>query len=238
MQKRVVLVSAAVAALGLAATVSGFLAEATKSKAFVGYDGRRCLYRRTPALVFGVAAAMLALAALALASAASGCFGRSARYAYAPPAAGRQRSTVARLSIIAWVLVAVAAALFLYGAAMNRGGTRSLSVGRRGRFYDRTYYYGCAVLKSGIFSTASILAAAASACAIAAYVSLQRADEPGVPGQFVAPGVAMGQPQQWSQPYPPPGPAYPPPPAMAYPYPSAPPPYGGGYGAKHPAGPA
>ncbi|CAL4968340.1 unnamed protein product [Urochloa decumbens] len=238
MQKRVVLVSAAVAALGLAATVSGFLAEATKSKAFVGYDGRRCLYRRTPALVFGVAAALLALAALALASAASGCFGRSVRYAYAPPEAGRRRSTVARLSIIAWVLVAVAAALFLYGAAMNRGGTRSLSVGRRGRFYDRTYYYGCAVLKSGIFSTASILAAAASASAVAAYVYLQRADEAGVPGQFVAPGVAMGQPQQWSQPYPPPGPAYPPPPAMAYPYPSAPPPYGGGYGAKQPAGPA
>jgi hypothetical protein len=33
MQKRVVLVSAAVAALGLAAAVAGFVAEATKSKA-------------------------------------------------------------------------------------------------------------------------------------------------------------------------------------------------------------
>ncbi|CAN6273410.1 unnamed protein product [Urochloa humidicola] len=236
MQKRVVLVSAAVAALGLAATVSGFLAEATKSKAFVGYDGRHCVYRRTPALVFGVAAALLALAALALASAASGCFGRSGRY-YAPPAAGPRRATAAKLSIIAWVLVAIAAALFLYGAALNRGGTRELSRGKRGRFYNRTYYYGCVVLKSGIFSGASILAAAASASAVAAYVYLQRTEEAGVPGQFVAPGVAMGQPQ-WSQPYPPPAPAYPPPPpAMAYPYPAAPPPYGG-YGAKQPAGPA
>ncbi|CAN6238591.1 unnamed protein product [Urochloa humidicola] len=235
MQKRVVLVSAAVAALGLAATVLGFVAEATKSKAFVGFDGRRCVYRRTPALVFGAAAAVLALAALALATAASGCFGRSGRYAY-----GRRHATVAKLSIVAWVLAAVAAALFLYGAALNQGGTRGLSRGRRGRFYNRNYYYGCVVLKNGIFSAASILAAAGSAFAIAAYVYLQRADDAAVPGQFVAPGVAMGQPQQWSQPYPPPGAAYPPPPPpMAYPYPAPPPPQYGGYGAtKQPAGPA
>ncbi|RLM79044.1 hypothetical protein C2845_PM12G19880 [Panicum miliaceum] len=34
--------------------------------------------------------------------------------------------------------------MFLYGAAMNRGGTRGLSTSRRGRYYRRTYYYGCA----------------------------------------------------------------------------------------------
>lgn len=122
------------------------------------------------------------------------------------------------------MLVAVAAALFLYGASLNRGGTRGLSTSRRGPRYSRTYYYGCAVLKNGIFSLASILSAAATACAVAAYVFLQRADEPyPQPGQFAGPGVAMGQPQ-WAQPYPPP--------PMAYP---APPPYGG-YGAKQPGG--
>nr|CAB3450320.1 unnamed protein product [Digitaria exilis] len=267
MEKRVVLVSAVVVALGVAAAVLGFIAEATKSKAsetttfffffrlaffltnclrwschdrsigrprqseqaFVGYDGRRCLYRRTPALGFGVLAALLALAGLALATAASGCFGRYGRGGGAL-ATGRNRASAFKLSIVAWVLVAVAAALFLYGASQNRGGTRGLSTSRRGPRYSRTYYYGCAVLKNGIFSLASILSAAATACAVAAYVFLQRADEPyPPPGQFAGPGVAMGQPQ-WAQPYPPP-PAYPPPP-MAYP---APPPYGG-YGAKQPGG--
>ncbi|KAG2659651.1 uncharacterized protein LOC120707926 [Panicum virgatum] len=220
MEKRVVLVSAAVAVLGAAAAVLGFVAEGTKSKAFVEFDGQRCVYRRTPALVFGVVAALLALA---LATAASGCFGRGA------PASGRRRATAFKLSTVAWVLVVVAVVMFLYGAAMNRGGTRGLSTSRRGRFYRRTYYYGCAVLRNGIFSTASILSAAAAACAVAAYVYLHQMDGPAPPGPFAAPGVAMGQPQ-WAQPYPPP--PYPPP--MGYP---APPPYGG-YGAKQPAGTA
>jgi hypothetical protein len=129
------------------------------------------------------------------------------------------------------VVVAVAAVMFLYGAAMNRGGTRDVSASRPGRRYGRGYYYGCTVLKSGVFATASVLSAVATGCAIAAYVYFQRTDDPAAPGQFVAPGVAMGQPQ-WAQPYP--SPPYPPP--MAYP---APPQYGhGGYGPKQPAGTA
>lgn len=226
MQKRVVLVSAAVAVLGVTAAALGFAAEATKSKAFVGYVGQRCVYRRTPALACGVAAALLAVAGLALATAASGCFGRAGGGYYAPDA-GRRRATASKLSGVAWVLVVAAVVMFLYGAALNRGGTRGLSTSRRGRRYSG-YYYGCVVLKSGVFATASIISAGATACAIAAYVFLQQTDEP-APGQFAQGGVAMGQPQ-WSQPYPP---AYPPPP-MAYP---APPQYGG-YGAKQPAGPA
>ncbi|CAD6243664.1 unnamed protein product [Miscanthus lutarioriparius] len=192
--------------------------------AFVGFDGQRCVYRRTPALGCGVAAALLALTGLAIATAASGCLRRDA------PATGRRRAVAVKLSTIAWVVVAVAAVMFLYGAAMNRGGTRDLSESRRDRRYGRGYYYGCTVLKSGVFATASVLSAVATGCAIAAYVYFQRTDEP-APGQFVAPGVAMGQPQ-WAQPYPPP--PYPPP--MAYP---APPQYGhGGYGPKQPAGTA
>ncbi|OEL25043.1 hypothetical protein BAE44_0013938 [Dichanthelium oligosanthes] len=193
--------------------------------AFVGYDGVRCVYRRTPALGCGVFAAVFALAGMVLATVASGCFGR---YGVNAPAFGRRRATAVKLSSVAWVLLVVATVLFIYGAILNRGGTRGLTTSRQGRRYNRTYYYGCAVLKNGIFSVASIFSAAATACAITAYVFLQQtADEPAVPGQFSAPGVAMGQPQ-WSQPYPPP--AYPPP--MGYP---APPPYGG-YGAKQTAG--
>ena len=66
------------------------------AQAFVEFDGQRCVYRRTPALVFGVMAALLALAALALATAASGCFGRGA------PASGRRRATAFKLSTVAW----------------------------------------------------------------------------------------------------------------------------------------
>jgi hypothetical protein len=66
------------------------------AQAFVGFDRQRCVYRRTPALVFGVIAALLALAALALATAASGCFGRGA------PASGRRRATAFKLSTVAW----------------------------------------------------------------------------------------------------------------------------------------
>lgn len=64
MEKRVVLVSAAVAVLGAAAAVLGFVAEGTKSKAFVGFDRQRCVYRRTPALVFGVMPARYRLQAV------------------------------------------------------------------------------------------------------------------------------------------------------------------------------
>ncbi|XP_062221081.1 uncharacterized protein LOC133920480 [Phragmites australis] len=224
MKKRVVLVSAAAAVLGLAAAILGFVAEGTKSNAFVGIDELRCVYRRTPALGCGVVAALFALAGLSIVTAASGCFGRFGGDA---PAPGPRRSTAVKLSAVAWVLVAVAVVMFLFGASRNVGGTRDLPVSGSGRRYSRTYYYGCTVLKNGVFSTASIASALATGCAIAAYVYLQPSHEtaPGQ-GQFVgSPGVAMGQPQ-WSQPYPP---AYPPP--VAYPPPS---PYGG-YGAKQPA---
>jgi hypothetical protein len=117
--------------------------------------------------------------------------------------------------------VAFAVAMFLYGAAMERGLSTTSRPGWR---FNRAYYYACTELKSGIFFTASILSAVATAYAIAAYVNFQRTDEP-APGQFVELGVAMGQPQ-WAQPYPPP--PYPPP--MANP---APPQYGhGGYGPR------
>lgn len=76
MQKRALVVCAAAAVLGLAAAVLGFAAERFKNKAFVRSDVFRCEYRRTPALGCGVLAALLSLAAVALVTAASGCFGR------------------------------------------------------------------------------------------------------------------------------------------------------------------
>lgn len=70
------------------------------AQAFVGFDGRRCVYQRTPALPCGLAAALLALTGLALATAASGCLRRDAT-----PATGRRRAVAVKLSVIAWYVV-------------------------------------------------------------------------------------------------------------------------------------
>ncbi|KAL6634711.1 hypothetical protein ACP70R_027382 [Stipagrostis hirtigluma subsp. patula] len=222
MQKRLALVSAAAAVLGVAAAVLGFVAEGARSKALLGYDGRRCVYRRTAALGCGVAAALLVLAGMALVTAASGCFGRCDARGHG----GRRRSSsaAANLSGVAWALAAAAAGLFLYGAWRNAGGTTGLSRGRR---HGRVYYYGCADIRGGVFVTASIASIVGCACAIAAYVKLNRMTDEPAPGECAGAAgvVAVGQPQ-WSQPYPPPPVAYPPPP-----------PYGG-YVAKQPAGTA
>ncbi|XP_066320511.1 uncharacterized protein [Miscanthus floridulus] len=175
MQKRVVLVSAA-AVLGLAAVVLGVVAS-KKSKGFVSFesfDEQHCVYRRKPALGCGVAAALLALTGVALATAAGECLGPDA------PATGRRRAVAVKYCKNAWAAVAMAVVMFLYGVAMKRGLSAT----------------------SGIFFTASNLSAVATGYAIAAYVNFQRTDEP-APGQFVELGVAMGQPQ-WAQPYPPP----------------------------------
>lgn len=66
----------------------------------MGFDGSRCVYRRTAALGCGVLAALLALAGLVLVSAASGCFGRYG--GGSAPATGRRRSSALKLSILAW----------------------------------------------------------------------------------------------------------------------------------------
>uniref|UniRef100_A0A0D9VI49 Uncharacterized protein n=1 Tax=Leersia perrieri TaxID=77586 RepID=A0A0D9VI49_9ORYZ len=269
--KRVRLVSVAAAVLGLLAAILGFVAEGTKSKAcalsqshstsvlvctshfvrvrsFVRYDGKYCVYRTTPALGCGIAAALLLLASQATVTAASGCFGRCRARGDDDD---RRRYVACKLSVISWCVTALAAAavaLFLYGASRNVAARRGLAAARgrrgRGRSGGRNVY-GCAVLWNGLFSTASVASLAASACGIAgyqpvrlaglvqpaqpafssasqpnrAYVNVEAADEP-------TPQQPGGQP--YFQPHADP--------AMAYPYPSAaaaatpPPPYG--YGAK------
>jgi hypothetical protein len=123
MRKRVAFVSGAVAALGLAAAVLGFVSEWAKSKveqpalsivlslfffscihaellmiqwsaqAFVRQDGQRCVYQRTAAFGCGIAAAVLAILGVA-----SGWFGRYGG-ATAP---GYRRSAASLLPVIAW----------------------------------------------------------------------------------------------------------------------------------------
>ncbi|PAN06943.1 hypothetical protein PAHAL_1G300000 [Panicum hallii] len=219
MQKHAVAVIVAAVVLGLVALVLGFAAEYVNQKAFVRSDVFRCEYRRTPALGWGILAALLSLAAVTLVTAASGCFGRFG--AAAAPAARRRRGGCARTSCaaVAWLVVAAAAVMFLYGASRNAGGTGGFTAIRRrpGRNSDggvSTFDFVCDELR-GVFVLASIAAVVAVACAITAYVdTLQRRNQTATPPTL---GVAMGQPD---------------PAPVAYP---AQPPYGG-YGAKQPAG--
>ncbi|KQK00266.1 uncharacterized protein LOC106866440 [Brachypodium distachyon] len=222
MQIRVVLISVAAAALVLGAAVLGFIAERARSKSFVGYDGRYCVYRTTAALGCGIGAAVLLLAGLSVLSAASGCFGRRTR---TRSISGRTRSIVARTSAIYLTVTLAATALFLFGAWRNAGGERAPT---RGRFQS---VYGCSVFKGGLFLSASVASLVALLFGIAAYVYQETAEPEDQPPQ----AVAMGQPQQpYFQPQ---QQAYYQYPAMGYPIaaPPPPPPYGG-YGAKAPAG--
>uniref|UniRef100_A0A0E0K276 Uncharacterized protein n=1 Tax=Oryza punctata TaxID=4537 RepID=A0A0E0K276_ORYPU len=221
--KRVVFVSFGAAVLGLLAAILGFVAEGAKSKAsslhfgltsrsvlvctrsFVGFDGRYRVYRATPALGCEIAAAVFLLSGQAAVTAASGCFGRwraRRREESAPtPDEQRRRSVAVKLSVVSWVLVAAAVAMFLYGASRNaavRRGLAAAALGRRGRRRGRGLnVYGCAVLGSGLFSAASVASLAASACGIAAYVYVEGNGEsstppPPQPGGFAgARGVAM-----------------------------------------------
>ena len=66
------------------------------AQAFVGFDGQRCVYRRTPALGCGVAAALLALTGVAVATAASECLGPDA------PATGLRRAVAVKYCKNAW----------------------------------------------------------------------------------------------------------------------------------------
>ncbi|CAN6245059.1 unnamed protein product [Urochloa humidicola] len=219
MQKRALAVCVAAALLGLAAAAMGFAAEYFKHKAFVGRtDALRCEYRRTPALGCGVLAAALSLAALALVTAASGCFLRCG--AAAPAAEGGRRRSTARnvLATLAWLLVLAAAVMFLYGASRNAGGTGSSFTAVSSRDGSGGFDFVCSELRDGLFVAASIKAAVGIACAIAAYVDIVRHRD----DRTVTLGVAMGQP------------TYPAP--MAYP--PAQPPYGGYGGAKQPGGTA
>lgn len=191
-------VCAAAAVLGLAAAVLGFAAERFKNKAFVRSDVFRCEYRRTPALGCGVLAALLSLAAVALVTAASGCFGRFGAAALPP----ERRRGCARnaCAAVSWLWVLSAAVSFLYGASRNAGGTGGFTAVRRqpgqnggGGGLD----FVCNELRDGVFASASIQAVIAIACAITAYVDAlqQRNRTPTL-------GVAMGQPNQAPVAYP------------------------------------
>jgi hypothetical protein len=70
------------------------------AQAFVSSDVFRCEYRRTPALFCGVLAALLSLTAVALVTAASGCFGCCCGSALPP---GRRRGCARNVcAVFSW----------------------------------------------------------------------------------------------------------------------------------------
>ncbi|KAF8693728.1 hypothetical protein HU200_039146 [Digitaria exilis] len=211
MEKRAAVVITVASLLGLVAASLGFAAEYFKHRAFVGSDTYRCEYRRTPALGFGIVAALLSLSAVTLVTGASSCFGRCGAIA-----TESGRGCVWKvLASIAWFMVASATVMFLYGAAWNAGGTRGFTtVSRPIGDNGRGFAFVCPELRDGVFVAASIKAGIAVACAITAYADILKRR-----GRTPTLGVEMEQA------------AYPAAP-VAYPH-APPPPYGGGYGAKY-----
>ncbi|KAM0869559.1 hypothetical protein ACQ4PT_040599 [Festuca glaucescens] len=179
---RVVVVSAAVAALVFVALVLGFVAESANSKSFVGYDGTYCVYRRTAALGCGIAAALFLIAGQAVLGASSGCFGRCGE-ARARPISARRRRIVASMYGIYWTLAVATTFMFLYGAWRNRATT---SRPTRGRYHSRS---GCRmILGRGVFASAAASSALAFVFGITAYVYQEMSDPEEPQG-----GVAIGQ---------------------------------------------
>ncbi|KAM0887893.1 hypothetical protein ACQ4PT_028697 [Festuca glaucescens] len=208
---RVVVVSAAMAALVFVALVLGFVAESANSKSFVGYDGTYCVYRRTAALGCGIVAALFLIAGQTVLGASSGCFGRCGE-ARARPICARRRRIVASMYGIYWYVVrthshngtrknsikdshlcvglsrgrtlAVATTfMFLYGAWQNRAMT---SRPTRGRYHSRS---GCRmILGRGVFASAAASSALAFFFRITAYVYQEMSDPKEPQG-----GAAMGQ---------------------------------------------
>ncbi|OEL35568.1 hypothetical protein BAE44_0003412 [Dichanthelium oligosanthes] len=157
----VAVICVAVAALAVTAAALGIAGEATKSKqSFVRYDGANCVYRRTPAFGFGVAAAASLLTGQVVLTAAAGCWDRCRMRS------DDRRAGVVFSSLLSWFLAVLAATAFLVGAVRNQSGERR----PKG---DISAYYRCTVLVAGVFAGGSFFAIAAAAVGIGSYVTLE-----------------------------------------------------------------
>uniref|UniRef100_A0A0E0L2Y7 Uncharacterized protein n=1 Tax=Oryza punctata TaxID=4537 RepID=A0A0E0L2Y7_ORYPU len=182
MDKKVVMVSAAVGSLGLLSAILGFSAEGTKiTMTDVLLLGDECLYPQNPATALGVSAAVFLLLAQITVSAVGGCCGCCKSRSISSET---KRIVVVVCAVMSWIAAGIAWVLFVMGAAGNGDGKRAT-------------WPDCYVLKDGIFAGAAVLALAATAFGITSYVMVSRqADE--APAEQ---RVAMGNPQ-----FPPPPP--------------------------------
>ncbi|TVU19513.1 hypothetical protein EJB05_35664 [Eragrostis curvula] len=154
-----IVISVAVALLGVASAVLGFIAEATKlSPDDINVSRGGCVYPATPAFPLALCAVLLLAMATLIASFAGGCCGCCRRHT----GASRSRRLIGILaSVLSWIAALTAASFFLQGAAWNAPATRDAA-------------NGCYFLKSGVFTRAAVLSLVAAALGIVSYLMLTR----------------------------------------------------------------
>ncbi|ONK58904.1 uncharacterized protein A4U43_C08F920 [Asparagus officinalis] len=186
MERRVILVCAAVGFLGLLSAVLGFAAEATRIKASEVQTPRpgECAYPKTPALGLGLGATVALMIAQAIINTVAGCI--CCKRNSQP---SDTNWSVALISFIAsWITFIIAFLLLLMGAALND---------QRG---NQNMYFGdyCYVVKPGVFAGGAVLSLASISLGIVYYVVLSLSKStsaqtwgPSTQNQ----GIALGQPQ-------------------------------------------
>ncbi|KAL6906237.1 hypothetical protein ACP4OV_003838 [Aristida adscensionis] len=160
----VVVVCAAVGALGFVTVILGVAGEAATAKALkvgASVDGDNCAYRATAALGCGVVAALLALTAQVLVTAAALCCGCCRKWEL--PTQARHIAGIA-VSAVSWILTIIVVVLFIVGAAMNDDHER-----------QPTDDDEICILAPGNeeFAAATALSLAATCLQIASYILLQ-----------------------------------------------------------------
>ncbi|XP_062200534.1 uncharacterized protein LOC133903239 [Phragmites australis] len=192
MRMHVVVVCSAVGILGLVVAILGVAGEASTEKALVrgdtdsGNDSFKCVYRTTSALGCGIVAALLALTAQVVVTAASVCCGCCRTWEV--PTKTRPIVGIV-LSAVSWVMVIIVAALFIAGAALNTDGERRPTA-------DNKCYVDPG---SPLFAAATVLSLVATGLQIASYILLQETPTGGstkTPAKQQPAELATGQPVQ------------------------------------------
>ncbi|KAJ1256047.1 hypothetical protein BS78_K094600 [Paspalum vaginatum] len=190
MRMHVVVVCSAVGFIGFVVVIIGVAGEAATAQALddtASLLALRCVYRATPALGCGIAAALLALMAEGVVTAATviccACF----RPIREVPTQAKRIVSIA-LFAVSWIIVVIVVALFIAGAALNGDHVRELNAD-----FDCDHDPG-----SPMFAAATVLSVLATAMQIGSYILLQATPTAGStkPPATQQPELAMGQPVQ------------------------------------------
>ncbi|KAI8565212.1 hypothetical protein RHMOL_Rhmol03G0242600 [Rhododendron molle] len=186
MERKDKVVCSVVGFLGLLSAALSFAAEGTKTTVsqVVFTSPTSCIYPSSPALGLGLAAAVTLLLAQIIINVTSGCI-CCKRGSYQ----SNSSWTIAVICfVVSWITFVIAFLMILTSAALNEQGG------------EENMYFGCYVVKPGVFAGAAVLSLATVALGIVYYLALESAKIKigSLVGTAAAPNqssIAMGQPQ-------------------------------------------
>ncbi|KAG2239308.1 hypothetical protein Bca4012_024053 [Brassica carinata] len=190
METSKVVMCVVVSLLGLISALTGFAAESNKIEEYevnVTTSGSltRCSYPRSMAYTLGLNSAVFLVLAQIVVSVGSGCF-----CCRKGPSPSRSKWIISLTCfIVSWFTFAIALLLLLSGAVLN---------GERTEDSASPDIYFCYIVRTGVFSTASVLSIVTIALGIVYYLCLNSSNQNVGDTRTVANqggGIAMGQPQ-------------------------------------------